>query len=53
MILIIYFIEKQLMYNIIYVIDVQHRDSQFLRLYYMYSYYKMLTIFPVLYNISL
>ena len=32
---------------------VQYSDSQFLKLYSIYSYYKMLAIFPVLYIISL
>ena len=37
----------------ILVSDIQHSDSQIYRLYAIYSYYKILAIFPVLYNISL
>ena len=40
------------MYNIIQVSGIQHSDSQFLNvIYFIYSYYKILAIFSVLYNI--
>ena len=32
---------------------VQHSDSQFLKLYSIYSYYKILVIFLILYNTPL
>ena len=32
---------------------VQHSDSQFLKLYSIYSHYKILVIFPILYNTPL
>ena len=38
------------MYNITKVTGVQHSDSQILELYFVNSYYKILTIFPVLYD---
>ena len=40
------------MYNILYIIGVQYSDS-FKKLYFIFSYYKILAIFPVLYSISL
>ena len=41
------FIEVQLLYNI-YATDIQYSDSQFLKVYSSYSYYKVLAVFPVL-----
>ena len=35
------------------VSDVQHSDSKFLKVCFVYSYYKISAMFPVLYYISL
>ena len=35
---------------VLYVTCIQHSDSQFWKVIFIYSYYKMLAIFPVLYN---
>ena len=42
-----------MVYNIILVSSGQHSEPKFYRLYSTYSYYKVLAIFPVLYNVSL
>ena len=42
-----------MVYNIILVSSAQHNEPKFYRLYSIYSYYKILAIFPVLYNVSL
>ena len=47
------FIEVLLLYNIIYTTAIQYSDSQFLKVYSIYNYYKVLAVFPVLYNRSL
>ena len=39
--------------TVFYVSGVPHSDSQFQILYSVYSYYKILAIFPVLYNVCL
>ena len=36
-----------------YVTGVEHGDSAFLNVYFIHKYYKVLPIFPVLYNVSL
>ena len=33
--------------------SVEHGDSAFLNVYFIHKYYKILAIFPVLYNVSL
>ena len=38
---------------ILYVLGVQHSDSQFLKVVLHYSSYEILAVFPVLYNVSL
>ena len=42
-----------MIYNITLVSALQHSDLKFHRLYYIQHYYKILAIFPVLYNIPL
>ena len=48
-----FFKEVWLIYNITLVSALQHSDLKFHRLYYIQHYYKILAIFPVLYNIPL